>query len=82
MELQVANLEGVTAPDYRVTVSAGTALAPEAGLVLTQGYLPLPTGTSGARYANAPIGSVRYNTTTAKLECKTSATEWSETNMN
>lgn len=81
MELQVANIEGVTAPDYRMTVTAGTALAPEAGLVLTQGYLPLPTGTTGQRYANAPVGSIRYNTTTAKIECKTSETEWSETNM-
>ena len=79
MELQVANIEGVTAPDYRMTVSAGTA--PEAGLVLTQGYLPLPSGTTGQRYASAPVGSVRFNTTTSKIECKTSATEWSETNM-
>ena len=81
MELQVANIEGVTAPDYRMTVSAGTALAPEGGLVLTQGYLPLPSGTTGQRYASAPVGSVQFNTTTSKIECKTSATEWSETNM-
>ena len=81
MELQVANIEGVTAPDYRMTVAAGTALAPEAGLSLTQGYLPLPSGTTGQRYASAPVGSIRFNTTTSKIECKTSATEWSETNM-
>ena len=81
MELQVANIEGVTAPDYRMTVSAGTALSPEAGLVLTQGYLPLPTGTTGTRYANAPIGSVRFNTTSGLIECKTSPTEWSSTTI-
>ena len=43
--------------------------------------MTVTSGTTGERYANAPVGSIRFNTTTAKIECKTSATEWSETNM-
>lgn len=81
MKLKVANIEGLTAPDYRLTVTPGTALSPEAGLSLTQSYLPLPSGATTARYTDAPVGSVRYNTTTAKIEVKTSSTAWSETNM-
>lgn len=81
MKLKVSSIQGVTAPDYRMTVTPGSALAPEAGLTLSQGYLPIPTGNTAARYVNAPVGSVRYNTETAKIEVKTSETEWSETNM-
>ena len=80
MKLIVANIEGVTAPDYRMTVNH-TALCPEAGLNLGDGAYPLPSGDNAARDKDAPIGSVRYNTETNQLEVKTSPTAWGATQI-
>ena len=80
MKLIVANIEGVTAPDYRMTVNH-TALCPEAGLNLGDGAYPLPSGDTAARDKDAPIGSVRYNTETNQLEVKTPPTAWGATQI-
>ena len=80
MKLIVANIEGVTAPDYRMTVNH-TALCPEAGLNLGDGAYPLPAGDTAARDKDAHIGSVRYNTETNQLEVKTSPTAWGATQI-
>lgn len=80
MKLIVANIEGVTAPDYRMTVNH-TALCPEAGLNLGDGAYPLPSGDTAARDKDAPIGSVRYNTETNQLEVKTTPTAWGATQI-
>jgi hypothetical protein len=80
MKLIVSNIEGVTAPDYRMTVK-GSALCPEAGLNLGDAAYPLPSGDTASRDKDAPIGSVRYNTETNQLEVKTSPTAWGATQI-
>ena len=60
MKLIVANIEGVTAPDYRMTVNH-TALCPEAGLNLGDGAYPLPSGDTAARDKDKKVKTTANN---------------------
>ena len=78
-KLIVTNIQGTTTPANRMTVKSGSALAPDGGFTLAnQDFLPTPSGTEANRDAQAPIGAIRFNTTTNKLQAKTSTTAWQD----
>ena len=70
--LNVGQIQGITAPDYRIDLPAGSALSFEDGSLrlLNQSYLPLPNGSTTARPADFDVhaASLRWNSTTNSLE--------------
>lgn len=70
--LNVGQIQGITAPDYRIDLPAGSALSFEDGSLrlLNQSYLPLPYGATTARPASDDVhaASLRWNSTTNSLE--------------
>ncbi len=75
MELNVGSIQGLS-PTFRVTLNADTTLELESDFnVSSQQYIPFPSGTDAQRHPDPLQGSMRFNTTSTKLEVW-SGTDW------
>lgn len=75
-QLRVSIIRGIS-PNFRITLNAYSFLDMDSEFRLTnQTYLPLPAGTTEARPGNPAFGSVRFNTTTGKMEMYYGTSGW------
>jgi len=75
-QLRVSILRGIS-PNFRVTLNQDSRLNMNSDFrINNQSYLPLPAGSNDQRVGNPVFGSVRFNTTTGKLEMYYGTSGW------